>query len=63
MTTSESRKHYPDPIALEHAELAEYRAEFPILKHKTYMNSCSLGVLPVSLKAYAVEGVSAHVYR
>jgi kynureninase len=45
MTTSESRKHYPDPIALEHAELAEYRAEFPILQHKTYMNSCSLGAL------------------
>ena len=45
MTTSESRKHYPEPIALEHAELAEYRAEFPILQRKTYMNSCSLGAL------------------
>src|ERR1700730_14984720 len=45
MTTSESRKHYPEPIALENAELAEYRAEFPILQRKTYMNSCSLGAL------------------
>ncbi len=45
MTTSESRKHYPAPVALEHPELVEYRSEFPILQRKTYMNSCSLGAL------------------
>ncbi len=54
MTTSESRKHYPDPIALEHAELAEYRAEFPILQRKTYMNSCSLG----ALSSRAMQGLA-----
>src|SRR5712692_4919613 len=51
MTTSESRKHYPDPIALEQAELAEYRAEFPILQRKTYMNSCSLSLGALSNRA------------
>lgn len=45
MTTSESRKHYPAPVALEHPELVEYRLEFPILQRKTYLNSCSLGAL------------------
>jgi selenocysteine lyase/cysteine desulfurase len=45
MTTSESRKHFPAPVALEHPELVEYRLEFPILQRKTYMNSCSLGAL------------------
>jgi selenocysteine lyase/cysteine desulfurase len=45
MTTSESRKHYPAPVALEHPELVEYRSEFPILQRKTYLNSCSLGAL------------------
>lgn len=45
MTTSESRKHYPAPVALEHLELVRYREEFPILQRKTYLNSCSLGAL------------------
>jgi kynureninase len=45
MSTSESRKHYPAPVAIEHPELIEYRAEFPILQKKTYLNSCSLGAL------------------
>jgi kynureninase len=45
MTTSESRKHFPAPNALEHPELVDYRAEFPILQRKTYLNSCSLGAL------------------
>lgn len=44
MTTSESRQ-FPAPAALEHPELLAYRAEFPILQRKTYMNSCSLGAL------------------
>ncbi len=30
---------------LLHAELEAYRAEFPILQRKTYLNSCSLGAL------------------
>ena len=45
MTTSESRKHYPAPVALEHPELVVYRSQFPILQRKTYLNSCSLGAL------------------
>ncbi len=45
MTTSESRKNFPAPNALEHPELVEYRSEFPILQKKTYLNSCSLGAL------------------
>lgn len=45
MTTSESRKHYPAPVALEHPELVAYRSQFPILQRKTYLNSCSLGAL------------------
>lgn len=45
MTTSEFRKDFPAPNAIEHPELIEYRAEFPILKRKTYLNSCSLGAL------------------
>jgi kynureninase len=45
MTTSESRKNFPAPNALEHPELVEYRSEFPILQQKTYLNSCSLGAL------------------
>lgn len=44
MTTSESRQ-FPAPAAIEHPELLAYRAEFPILQRKTYMNSCSLGAL------------------
>ncbi len=47
MTTSESRKQYPAPPAVEHPELVDYRAEFPILQRKTYLNSCSLGALSV----------------
>ena len=45
MTTSEFRKDFPAPNAIEHEELIEYRAEFPILQRKTYLNSCSLGAL------------------
>ena len=45
MTISESSKHFPVPGAVEHPELVEYRAEFPILQRKTYLNSCSLGAL------------------
>lgn len=45
MTTSESSKQYLAPSAVEHPELVAYRSEFPILQHKTYMNSCSLGAL------------------
>ncbi len=45
MTTSESRIHYPAPVAIEHPELIAYRADFPILQRKTYLNSCSLGAL------------------
>lgn len=33
------------PIAIENPELIAYRAEFPILQRKTYMNNCSLGAL------------------
>lgn len=33
------------PIASENPELSAYRAEFPILQRKTYMNNCSLGAL------------------
>jgi len=36
---------YPVPPAIEHPELLAYRAEFPILQRKTYLNSCSLGAL------------------
>ena len=45
MTTSESRMQFPAPSAVEHPDLVEYRAEFPILQRKTYLNSCSLGAL------------------
>src|SRR3984893_8339996 len=45
MTTSDSRKHFPAPNAIDHPELVAYRAEFPILQRKTYLNSCSLGAL------------------
>ncbi|HEX4203343.1 MAG TPA: aminotransferase class V-fold PLP-dependent enzyme [Ktedonobacteraceae bacterium] len=41
----ETRMQYPVPPANEHAELLSYRAEFPILQRKTYLNSCSLGAL------------------
>ncbi len=45
MTISESSTHFPAPGAVEHPELLTYRAEFPILQRKTYLNSCSLGAL------------------
>jgi len=45
MTTSEYGMHNPAPVAIEHPELVAYRAEFPILQRKTYLNSCSLGAL------------------
>ncbi len=45
MTIDEPRKHFPAPNAIEHPDLIEYRAEFPILQRKTYLNSCSLGAL------------------
>lgn len=45
MTISEPRMQYPTPPAIEHPELLVYRAEFPILQRKTYLNSCSLGAL------------------
>ncbi len=45
MTLGEARMQYPAPPALEHPELLSYRAEFPILQRKTYLNSCSLGAL------------------
>jgi kynureninase len=40
-----SQQHFPAPAAVEHPELEAYRQEFPILQHKTYLNSCSLGAL------------------
>ncbi len=45
MTISEPRMQYPTPPAIEHPELLAYRAEFPILQRKTYLNNCSLGAL------------------
>lgn len=47
MTIGEPRMQYPTPPAIEHPELLAYRAEFPILQRKTYLNSCSLGALSV----------------
>lgn len=43
MTANESPGSAPQ--AVEHPELLRYRAEFPILQKKTYLNSCSLGAL------------------
>ena len=34
------------------AELAQLRAQFPILSRKTYLNSCSLGALSTRSEAY-----------
>ncbi|GAC1568592.1 MAG: hypothetical protein NVS3B14_18350 [Ktedonobacteraceae bacterium] len=45
MTIGDTRKHFPAPNAIEHPDLVAYRAEFPILQRKTYLNSCSLGAL------------------
>ena len=39
------RMQFPAPLAVEHPELLSYRDEFPLLQHKTYLNSCSLGAL------------------
>src|SRR5689334_394209 len=39
------RMQFPVPSAVEHPELLTYRDEFPLLQHKTYLNSCSLGAL------------------
>jgi selenocysteine lyase/cysteine desulfurase len=36
---------FPVPSAVEHPELLTYRDEFPLLQHKTYLNTCSLGAL------------------
>src|SRR5258708_1257078 len=47
MAIGESRVQFLAPPALDHPELLPYRAEFPILQRKTYMNSCSLGALSV----------------
>lgn len=45
MLNDDFRIQQPVPIAIEHPDLVSYRAEFPILQRKTYMNSCSLGAL------------------
>ena len=45
MTMGKSRAPQSAPVAIEHPDLLAYRAEFPILQKKTYMNSCSLGAL------------------
>ncbi|HLZ57455.1 MAG TPA: aminotransferase class V-fold PLP-dependent enzyme [Ktedonosporobacter sp.] len=45
MTLGESRMQYPVPPAIEHPELLSYRAEFPLLQRRTYVNSCALGAL------------------
>src|SRR5579883_1053345 len=45
MSVNETSMQYPAPQAVEHPELLHYRAEFPILQKKTYLNSCSLGAL------------------
>jgi kynureninase len=45
LTADESQMQSLAPSAIEHAELLRYRAEFPILQRKTYLNSCSLGAL------------------
>jgi kynureninase len=47
MTIGEPRMQYPTPPAIEHPELLNYRAEFPILQRKTYLDSCSLGALSI----------------
>lgn len=38
-----------------HPELEEYRAQFPILARKTYLNSCSLGALSTRSSSYLTE--------
>src|SRR5579859_3470314 len=54
MTLGESRMQYPVPPAIEHPELLSYRAEFPILQQKTYVNNCVLGALS-QRSAQAIE--------
>jgi kynureninase len=57
MTMNESRMQYPALAAIEHPELLAYRAEFPILQRKTYLNSCSLG----ALSQRAIQGLAQYV--
>ena len=57
MTLGESRMQYPTPPAIEHPELLTYRAEFPILQRKTYLNSCSLGALSIR----SMQGISQFI--
>jgi kynureninase len=57
MTINESRMQYPAPNAIEHPELLAYRAEFPILQRKTYLNSCSLG----ALSQRSIEGMARYL--
>jgi kynureninase len=45
MTVNDASGQESAPRAVEHPELLRYRAEFPILQKKTYLNSCSLGAL------------------
>ena len=45
MPNGETSRYFSAPQAVEHPELLKYRAEFPILQKKTYLNSCSLGAL------------------
>ena len=45
MAAEEAYNHYSTLAGVEHPELLKYRAEFPILQKKTYLNSCSLGAL------------------
>src|SRR5438105_7575368 len=45
MSIDEPKIQYPAPLPIENPELKAYRDEFPILRRKTYLNSCSLGAL------------------
>src|SRR6266699_1854881 len=45
MITDDSKMQQPVPVAIENPELIAYRSQFPILRRKTYLNSCSLGAL------------------
>ncbi|MGH7536818.1 MAG: aminotransferase class V-fold PLP-dependent enzyme [Gemmatimonadales bacterium] len=42
-------------LAAVHAPPRDYRAEFPIFRHTTYLNSCSLGALSVRSRARVNE--------
>jgi kynureninase len=54
MMPGDPKLQFPAPNAIEHPELVAYRAEFPILQRKTYMNSCSLG----ALSTRAMQGIN-----